>query len=143
MAPVRRTPSSPRLILPLFSVRHSPRLTKRKGVPPRTAPARTPMTTPHQPMDALATISIQIEGSESRSAFLEKFESAVKRIAKQDDQEHQPLKNQDRGVRQLEFSLQNSAARQNTAKKCGHYQDGQTSMPCHKSDQDPRVTVTG
>src|SRR5690606_23448509 len=39
IAPATKMPSRPRLIRPLFSVRHSPRLTNRKGVPTRIAPA--------------------------------------------------------------------------------------------------------
>ena len=33
-----KLPSNPKLMRPLFSVRHSPKLTKRNGVPTRTAP---------------------------------------------------------------------------------------------------------
>ncbi len=38
------TPSRPRLMRPDFSVRHSPRLTKRKGAPTRRAPPTMPAT---------------------------------------------------------------------------------------------------
>src|SRR5260221_14699853 len=49
IAPVTRIPSSPRLMRPLFSVMHSPRLTKRNGVLTRSIPPSTPIGTPHQP----------------------------------------------------------------------------------------------
>jgi hypothetical protein len=42
MADSTSTPSSPRLMRPDFSVRHSPRLTNRKGAPTRKAPPTMP-----------------------------------------------------------------------------------------------------
>ena len=46
IAPMTSVPSWPRFTRPLFSVRHSPRLTKRNGVLMRTAPAATSRGTP-------------------------------------------------------------------------------------------------
>ncbi len=43
MAPSTSMPSWPRLMRPAFSVRHSPRLTNRKGVETRMAPASMAM----------------------------------------------------------------------------------------------------
>src|SRR5260221_606860 len=48
MADSTSTPSSPRLMRPDFSVRHSPRLTNRKGVPTRIAPPTTAKATSPQ-----------------------------------------------------------------------------------------------
>src|SRR3984957_3599583 len=103
MAPKSRTPSSPRLILPLFSVRHSPRLTKRNGVPPRNAPARIARGTANHPIPALALLIDQC----LCIPFLEHLPFAVETFTVENHQEHQSLKNHDGCVRQMMVTLQN------------------------------------
>src|SRR4029450_12226996 len=51
MARMTRMPPRPRLMRPLRSVMHSPRLTNRNGVLTRMAPPSTATGTPHQPSD--------------------------------------------------------------------------------------------
>src|SRR4029079_13097655 len=58
IAPSTRMPSRPRLMRPLRSVRHSPRLTNKNGVLTRIAPPNTAIKTPHQPSPP-ASISVR------------------------------------------------------------------------------------
>ena len=55
MAPMSRIPSMPKLIRPLFSVKHSPKLTKMYGILPRTAPPSREIAMAATSTDALAT----------------------------------------------------------------------------------------
>src|SRR5580693_5361540 len=108
MAPMISTPSSPRLILPLFSVRHSPRLTNRNGVPPRNAPARIPKGTPSQPTPLLTSVINQGLGL----PFPKNLPSSVQAFAKENHQKDQPLEDHDGGVRQMMIALQDAATSQ-------------------------------
>src|SRR2546428_53185 len=86
IAPITRVPSRPRLMRPLFSVRHSPRLTNRNGVLARMAPPSTASGTPHHPSASI-----------SRGPLLEDAKPPVQGLAGQDDQEddspHEPNPN--------------------------------------------------
>src|SRR5580692_9099711 len=101
MAPKSRTPSSPRLILPLFSVRHSPRLTKRNGVPPRNAPATMARGTANHPIPALTLVIDQ----RSCILFPKHLPFAVETLAEENHQEHHPLKDHDGSIRQMMITL--------------------------------------
>src|ERR1700688_1094753 len=101
MAPKSKTPSRPRLIFPLFSVRHSPRLTKRNGVPPRNAPATMASGTPNQPIPLLAPVIHQCSGI----LFPKNFPAAVQTFTIENHQKDQPLKDHNGGVRQMVIAL--------------------------------------
>src|SRR5229473_2763395 len=94
MAPMISVPSSPRLIRPLFSVMHSPRLTNRNGVLTRIAPPRTATGTPHQPRVPV-TISA-VPGA------LKQIEAPDNALAHQQHDENDPLHDQDGRVGQTE-----------------------------------------
>src|SRR4051812_7172735 len=111
MAPITRMPSRPRLMRPLFSVMHSPRLTKMKGVLTRIAPPRIAIGTPSQP---------RVDPSISGFLLAEKSKPAVKRFAGEDDHEGDALEDKYRRIRQFEPSLQHSAAGRNAAEQDGH-----------------------
>src|ERR1700691_852987 len=97
-----RVPSSPRLMRPLFSVMHSPRLTKRNGVLTRIAPPSTSSGTLHKPMVSPAT--------RLPPRRLEPGQAAIDRVAGQDEDEDDALQHHRRGVRQAEMALQEPAA---------------------------------
>src|SRR5437667_12668392 len=100
IAPITRVPSRPRLMRPLRSVMHSPRLTNRNGVEMRMAPPNTASGTVQRPMLASAM-----------SGFaLEETDPTVQRIAGQHRDEDHALQHQHRGVRQAEPALQQAAA---------------------------------
>src|SRR5690242_12403978 len=101
-------PSRPRLMRPLFSVRHSPRLTKMKGVPARIAPLSTASGTPHQP-----------NGRASMSGYLspKHGETTVERLGCEDHQEDDSLHDQDGGIGQIMRALDQTAARVNSAEQ--------------------------
>src|SRR5580698_1121304 len=139
MAPKSRTPSRPRLILPLFSVRHSPRLTKRKGVPPRNAPAMIARGTPNQPIPVLAPIISQW----SCLVFPEDLPSSVQAFAKKNHQKHQPLKNHDRGIRQMMVPLQDAAAGQQPTQQDRNQDASERILAGQKCHEDATVTVPG
>ncbi len=52
---------------PLFSVRHSPRLTNRNGVLTRIAPPSTAIGTPHQPSSTLVRSSCDLPTAKLRT----------------------------------------------------------------------------
>src|SRR2546425_6697012 len=79
---------------PLFSVRHSPRLTNRNGVLARMAPPSTASGTPHHPSASI-----------SRGPLLEDAKPSVQGLAGQDDQEDDSPHDQNGGVRQVMPSL--------------------------------------
>src|SRR2546425_1711077 len=109
IAPITRVPSRPRLMRPLFSVRHSPRLTNRNGVLARMAPPSTASGTPHHPSASI-----------SRGPLLEDAKPPVQGLAGQDDQEDDSPHDQNGGVRQVMPSLHQAAARFNAAEQDRH-----------------------
>src|SRR6185369_1794147 len=118
MAPMTSMPSSPRLMRPLFSVMHSPRLTNRNGVETRSAPPITPMGTPHRPRSVAMRCPHRL-----LSPGAENLEPAVQRLAGQDEQEGHALQHQHRGVRQIEAALQHAPAGIDAAHQYGHGND--------------------
>src|SRR4051812_16364056 len=95
-------PSRPRLMRPLFSVRHSPRLTKINGVLTRMAPPISASGTPHNPMDPPSAIGGLLS--------LEDLKSAVERFEGQNHQEQNALKHQNSCIRQMLAALKQPAA---------------------------------
>src|SRR6266581_3999749 len=104
MAPMTRLPSRPRLMRPLRSVMHSPRLTNRNGVLTRSAPPSTAIGTTHQPIDPSA-----MSASLLRS-LPEDAQAPVERFAGQNRDEDHALQHQHRGIGQAEPALQEPAA---------------------------------
>src|SRR5450755_617940 len=100
MAPITSVPSSPRLMRPLRSVMHSPRLTNRNGVETRMAPPNTASGTVQRPM-----VPSAISGFPFQEA-----NSAIHRVAGQNEHEDNSLQHLDRGVGQAEPPLQEAAA---------------------------------
>src|SRR2546428_14185454 len=98
MAPITRMPSRPRLMRPLLSVMHSPRLTNRNGVLTRTAPPSTAIGTPHQPSSVT-----------SGPLGPKDLQPAVHGLAGQDQHEGDALQDQHGRVAQVEAALQHAA----------------------------------
>src|SRR4030095_7727502 len=113
MAPLTRMPSSPRLMRPLRSVMHSPRLTNRNGVLTRMAPPSTATGTPHQPSDVT-----------SGAHQPERRPPAVQRLARQDQHERHALEHEYGGVGQIETALQHAAAGRDPADQHRDGHDG-------------------
>src|SRR6185436_3431678 len=97
-------PSSPRLMRPLRSVMHSPKLTKRNGVLTRIAPPSTATGTPHMPRP-----------STSGRPGPEELEPSVQGLARQDEEERHTLQDEHGRIGKVEPALQHTAARRDTA----------------------------
>src|SRR6185437_6234317 len=107
MAPITSVPSSPRLMRPLRSVMHSPRLTNRNGVETRMAPPNTASGTVQSPIDPPAM-----------SGFpLQKADPSIQGIARQHEHEDNSLQYLNGGVGQAEPSLQQAATRADAAEQ--------------------------
>src|SRR5467141_3801420 len=127
MAPMTRVPSSPRLMRPLFSVRHSPRLTKIKGGPARIAPLSTASGTPNQP-NGMTSSMLDRCSSKHRKA-------PVQRLADQDHQEDDSLHHQHGSIGQIVCTLNEAAARVDSAKQnCGR-NNRERILPRDEGDQ--------
>src|SRR5712671_6356965 len=96
-----RLPSRPRLMRPLRSVMHSPRLTNRNGVLTRNAPPSTAIGTTHQPIEPSAILGCSLP---------EDAEAPVERLARQHRYEDHALQHQHRGIGQTEPALEQPAA---------------------------------
>src|SRR5277367_1281326 len=99
MAPITSVPSRPRLMRPLRSVMHSPRLTNRNGVETRMAPPNT----------ATGTVQSPIDPSAMSGFSFQKADPSVQRVAGQDEDENDSLQHLHRRIRQAEPSLQQAA----------------------------------
>src|ERR1022692_2300540 len=77
----------------------------------------------------------------SRAALLEDFEFSVKRIAEQDHEKDQPLKNENRRVGQLKLALQNTTAGENAAQHRRDENDRQAAMSRDECDENSCVAV--
>src|ERR1700736_4433692 len=109
MAPITRVPSRPRLMRPLRSVMHSPRLTKRNGVETRIAPPNT----------ASGTVQSPIVPSAMSGFAFQKANASVQRIAGENENENDSLQDLHRRIRQAEPALQQAAAGADAAKQDG------------------------
>src|SRR4029453_2658720 len=125
-------PSRPRLMRPERSVMHSPRLTNRNGVETRMAPPNT----------ASGTVQSPIDPSAMSGFSLQEADASVKRVARQNEDEDDPLQHQHGGVRQAQPSLQQPAAGADAAKQDRDRNDGQRILPCQKRDENPGETKT-
>src|SRR6202035_3427352 len=119
MAPITSVPSRPRLMRPLRSVMHSPRLTNRNGVEMRIAPPNTASGTVQSPM---------LPSAMSGFAFKE-ADPAIQRVAGQHRDEDHALQHLHRGIRQAEPALQKSAAGADAAEQDRDWNDGQRILP--------------
>src|SRR5438034_1268714 len=117
---------------PLFSVRHSPRLTNRNGVLARMAPPSTASGTPHHPSASI-----------SRGPLLEDAKPPVQRLAGQDDQEDDSPHDQNGGVRQVMPSLHQAAARFNAAEQDRHRDHRQWVLAGEEGDENAGIAVAG
>src|SRR5213080_1444901 len=117
-------PSSPRLMRPLRSVMHSPKLTNRNGVETRMAPPNT----------ASGTVQSPIVPSAMSGFSLQEADASVQRIARQHEHEDDPLQHLHRGVWQAETALQQPAAGADAAQQYRHRNDRQRILPCQEGD---------
>src|SRR5450755_3976742 len=124
MAPITSVPSSPRLMRPLRSVMHSPRLTNRNGVETRIAPPNTASGTVQRPM-----VPSAISGFPFQEA-----DAPVHRVAGEHEHEDNSLQHLHGSVRQAEPALQQSAAGADSAQKYRNRNDGQRILPGQESD---------
>src|SRR5213075_173581 len=115
MAPITSVPSRPRLMRPERSVMHSPKLTNRNGVETRMAPPNT----------ASGTVQSPIVPSAMSGLAFQETDPAVQRIARQNENEDDPLQHQHRGIGQAEPALQEAAAGADAAEQDRHGNDGQ------------------
>src|SRR5262249_32401704 len=120
MAPITRMPSRPRLIRPLRSVMHSPRLTNRNGVLTRTAPP-----TPGAPAEAARPPPPAAPLHPSRSLGPEEREPAVEALAHEHRHEHDSLQDERGRIREVEAPLQHASARRDAADEHGDRHDGE------------------
>src|SRR5881296_2647298 len=142
MAPITSVPSRPRLIRPLFSVRHSPRLTNRNGVLPRMAPPRTASGTPHHPSASTSGGLLWHDPvGWRRHRRPEDAEPPVHGLAGEDDQEDDAAHHLDRRVRQIVAPLQEAPGGVDAAEqdRDGNHSEG--ILPGEEGDEDPRVAV--
>src|SRR5579872_449907 len=100
IAPITSVPSRPRLMRPLRSVTHSPRLTNRKGVETRMAPPNTASGTVQSPIDASAMSGLAFQ----------KVDPPVQRVTGKHENENDALQHQHRRVGQTQPALQEPAA---------------------------------
>src|SRR5882762_8264300 len=133
MAPITRVPSRPRLMRPLRSVMHSPRLTNRNGVETRIAPPNT----------ARGTVQSPIVPSAMSGFPFQEANSSVQRVAGQNEDENDSLQHLNRGVRQAEPALQQAAAGADSTKQDGDRNNRQRILPRQKGNKDAREAVTG
>src|SRR5213079_3247335 len=108
-------PSRPRLMRPERSVMHSPRLTNRNGVDTRMAPPNT----------ASGTVQSPIVPSAMSGLAFQNADPAVQRIARQNENEDDPLQHQYRGIGQAKPALQQPAAGADAAEQDRHRNDRQ------------------
>src|SRR3977135_1775351 len=115
MAPITRVPSRPRLMRPLRSVMHSPRLTNKNGVETRIAPPNT----------ASGTVQSPIVPSAISGFAFQKADPPVQRVAGETCDKDDALQHLDRSIGQAEPALQQAAAGADAAKQDRNRYDGQ------------------
>src|SRR6266852_6283697 len=131
IAPITSVPSRPRLMRPLRSVMHSPRLTNRNGVETRMAPPKT----------ASGTVQSPIVPSAMSGFALQEANSSIQRIAGENEDEDDPLQHQNGSIRQAEPALQEAAACADSAEKDCNGNDRQRILPCQERDEDAREAI--
>src|SRR5579863_6348922 len=133
IAPITSVPSRPRLIRPLRSVMHSPRLTNRNGVETRIAPPSTASGTVQYPIDPGSVTSGRLS--------LQEAHAAIERVARKHDDEDGALQHEHRGIRQAETPLQQPAARADAAEEDRDRDDRQRILPRQERHQDAAEAV--
>src|SRR5580698_2321778 len=133
IAPITSVPSRPRLMRPLRSVMHSPRLTNRNGVETRMAPPNTASGTVQSPIDPSAMSGFPFQ----------KADPSVDGIARQHKHEDDSLQHLHRGVGQAEPSLQQASARADAAEQDRDRNDRKRILPRQERDQDSSEAVAG
>ena len=118
---------------PERSVMHSPRLTNRNGVDTRMAPPNT----------AKGTVQSPIDPSAMSGFSLQEADASVQRIARQHEDEDDPLQHQHGGVRQAQPPLQQAAAGADAAEQDCDGNDGQRILPCQEGYEDAGKTIAG
>src|SRR5450830_1984028 len=144
MAPHTRMPSSPRFTRPPFSVRHSPRLTNRKGVPTRMAPANKASSKVVKSKSGMTGLR---SGCRQRlrlclPAGFQRGEAAGDGFPRQQVAKQQALQDQRGGVRQIEPALQQAAAGFDAADDDCANDDGEWILARRKRHQDAAESIT-
>src|SRR5260370_22662228 len=124
--------SSPKLMRPERSVMHSARLTNRNGVETRIAPPNT----------ARGTVQSPIVPSAISGFALQKANSPVERVARENEDEDNPLQHQNGRITQPEPSLQQPAACADAAEQERDRNNGERILPCQASEKETRNAVT-
>src|SRR3954469_16218468 len=132
IASITSVPSRPRLMRPLLSVMHSPRLTNRNGVETRMAPPNT----------ASGTVQSPIVPSAMSGFSFQEADASVQRVTGKHEYEDDALQHLHRGVGQAEPALQQSAAGADAAEQDRHRNDRQRVHPCQEGNEDTRKAVT-
>ena len=116
---------------PDFSVRHSPRLTNRKGVPTRMAPPSTASSTSKHRRPCASCVAPHARPGRRRQrrplrqAAADGSSRAAQRLAGQDEHEGEALQHQHRRVGQAQAPLQQAAGRAEAAEQDRHRDDRQ------------------
>src|ERR1700676_3758487 len=111
---------------PERSVMHSPRLTNRNGVETRMAPPNT----------ARGTVQSPIVPSPMSGFPLQKANSSVERVARQNENEDNSLQHLNGGVRQTKAALQQPAACADSAEQNRNRNNGKRILPGQEGDED-------
>src|SRR5258706_8315319 len=119
IAPITSVPSRPRLMRPLRSVIHSPRLTNRNGVETRIAPPNT----------ARGTVQSPIVPSAMSGFAFQKANSSIQHVAGENRDENDSLQHLDRCVGQAKPALQQAAAGADSAKQNADRKNGKRVFP--------------
>src|SRR5258708_36611338 len=116
---------------PERSVMHSPRLTNRNGVETRIAPPKT----------ARGTVQSPIVPSAISGFALQEANSPVERVARENEDEDNPLQHQNGRIRQSKPSLQQPAAGADAAEQDRDRNNGKRILPRQEGDEDACKTV--
>jgi hypothetical protein len=122
---------------PDFSVRHSPRLTKRKGAPTRSAPPTMPAA---RAIHWSAVMRGSPTGTEHARAQRLPVDHA-QALARKDQHECDALQHQHRRIGQPEPPLQQAARRAEAAEQDRHRHDGHRVVPRNERHEDARVAI--
>ena len=136
---------------PDFSVRHSPRLTNRKGTPTRGSRRRQCRRTRRSTVERHADLVRSIAacagaGPPAGAAGFRKLAKkapspAAQGFAGQDQHEGKALQHQHRRIGQAQAALQQAAGGAEAAEQDGHRNDGQRVVPRDERHQDAGVAV--
>src|SRR4051812_24296582 len=131
IAPITSVPSRPRLMRPLLSVMHSPKLTNRNGVETRMAPPNT----------ASGTVQSPIVPSAMSGFSFQEADPPVQRVARQHEHEDDALQHQHGGAGRANPPLHQPAAGADAAEQNRHRNDRQRILPRQECDQNAGETI--